>query len=214
MHPDSTLHSLPWVLTEGVPWPAKQAACVRPLQVASSQPYGTSAEVYSFSIILWQLVSHEVPYSGMNAATFHRRVVVDGLRPPLSKAWPAPLSRLLAECWSCNPTERPAMEDVTPSARPPHHTSLAPPRPASQVPLSLTHHAPPCVTRTLASHCIGGPTIARYSRCTQAIKGMGSYKLHAGGPAVRLRGRVAVGDGSQLAYRAGLYRRQTQMAKI
>ena len=32
-------------------------------EVSNSQPYGTSAELYSFAIILWQLVSHEVRVS-------------------------------------------------------------------------------------------------------------------------------------------------------
>lgn len=77
-------------------------------QVAMSQPYGPSAEVYSFAIILWQLVSHQVPYAGLSSNAFHKRVVLEGARPPLgNKAWPAPLSQLFAECWS-TPTERPA----------------------------------------------------------------------------------------------------------
>jgi hypothetical protein len=88
-------------------------------QVAMSQPYGPSAEVYSFAIILWQLVSHQVPYAGVSSNAFHKRVVLEGARPPLgNKAWPAPLSQLFAECWS-TPTERPAMEDVTPPPNPP-----------------------------------------------------------------------------------------------
>ena len=76
------------------------------------QPYGTSAELYSFAIILWQLVSHKVPHAGLGSAAFHRRVIREGARPPLNKTWPAPLSQLLSECWSPTPSERPAIEEV------------------------------------------------------------------------------------------------------
>ena len=53
--------------------------------MSNSQPYGTSAELYSFAIILWQLVSHKMPYAGLGSAAFHRHVIQEGARPPLNK---------------------------------------------------------------------------------------------------------------------------------
>jgi hypothetical protein len=99
------------------------------------QPYGTSAELYSFAIILWQLVSHEVPHAGLSSAAFHRRVIQEGARPPLNKTWPAPLSQLLSECWSPTPSERPAIEEVTPPPDPHYHRNPAAPRAAPSAPL-------------------------------------------------------------------------------
>jgi len=106
------------------------------------QPYGTSAELYSFAIILWQLVSHKVPHAGLGSAAFHRRVIREGARPPLNKTWPAPLSQLLSECWSPTPSERPAIEEVkTPpdphtSTLQPGHTLCPQPRPHTLCPRS------------------------------------------------------------------------------
>lgn len=54
-------------------------------EVARSRPYGTSAEVYSFGILLWQLASHERPFAGMDMQRHARQVVDGGQRPPLKK---------------------------------------------------------------------------------------------------------------------------------
>lgn len=128
-------------------------------EVAMSQPYGTSAEVYSFAIILWQMISHEVPYAGLGSTAFHRRVVQEGFRPPLgNKAWPAPLSQLLAECWSRTPTERPAIEEVTPP-RPTHYhrnpTTHTPSSPTCTLsyPLPLTPYTTALTRLLLVCRC-------------------------------------------------------------
>ena len=61
-------------------------------EVARSRPYGTSAEVYSFGILLWQLASHERPFAGMDMQRHARQVglaaawcvvLVDNTPPPL-----------------------------------------------------------------------------------------------------------------------------------
>ena len=44
-------------------------------EVARSRPYGTSAEVYSFGILLWQLASHERPFAGMDMQRHARQGV-------------------------------------------------------------------------------------------------------------------------------------------
>ena len=35
-------------------------------EVASSKPYNQKADVYSFGMILWELVAYEKPFNGMN----------------------------------------------------------------------------------------------------------------------------------------------------
>ena len=49
--------------------------------MATSQPYGSSAEVYSMGVILWQLASHDRPFAGMNMDMFRERVVMGALPP-------------------------------------------------------------------------------------------------------------------------------------
>ena len=81
-------------------------------EVAGRRAYGSSAEVYSFSIILWQLLSHTRPFAGMGMARFAEQVVEGGYRPPLKKSWPPQLCALLSEGWHEEPSRRPRMADV------------------------------------------------------------------------------------------------------
>ena len=81
-------------------------------EVAACQPYGASSEVYSFCIILWQLLSHERPYAGLDMKGFQRQVVHGGQRPPLKKSWPPQLSAMLADGWHADPCVRPTMAEV------------------------------------------------------------------------------------------------------
>lgn len=69
-------------------------------EVASSQPYNQKADVYSFGIILWELVAYEKPYSGMNREEFYEKVVHSGLRPEITKKFPDDLANLIRNCWS------------------------------------------------------------------------------------------------------------------
>jgi len=83
-------------------------------EVALSQRYGASAEVYSFAVILWQLASHQRPYGGLSLDAFKTRVVEGGVRPPLQRSWPQPLATLISECWDQDPARRPTFTEVCP----------------------------------------------------------------------------------------------------
>lgn len=69
-------------------------------EVASAQPYNQKADVYSFGIILWELVAYEKPFSGMNREEFYEKVVHSGYRPEITKKFPDDLASLIRDCWS------------------------------------------------------------------------------------------------------------------
>lgn len=81
-------------------------------EVAASRPYGAPAEVYSFAIILWQLLAHEKPFAGFDMSAFKKLVVEQHHRPSIKKGWPPQLGALLKECWHKEPTLRPSMREV------------------------------------------------------------------------------------------------------
>ena len=81
-------------------------------EVALSRPYSGRAEVFSFATIVWQLVSRQRPFRGLNVRTFEARVALDGERPKVPKSWPPKLGELLRDCWRAEAAERPSFADV------------------------------------------------------------------------------------------------------
>lgn len=68
-------------------------------EVADARPYNHKVDVYSFGMIVWELLSYEKPFEGMDRQQFYERVVHGGERPPLSKRLPVKWSQLITQCW-------------------------------------------------------------------------------------------------------------------
>mmetsp|Transcript_28507 Transcript_28507/g.53870 ORF Transcript_28507/g.53870 Transcript_28507/m.53870 type:complete len:409 (+) Transcript_28507:385-1611(+) len=81
-------------------------------EVADCQPYNQKADVYSFGIILWELVAFKKPYDGMNREEFYSRVVHGGERPLINKKWPEDLTELMKSCWDAEVVQRPNFSDI------------------------------------------------------------------------------------------------------
>lgn len=80
--------------------------------MADALPYNHKADVYSFGIILWEIIAAKKPFDGLNRDQFYERVVHGGERPPLNKKWPQELSQLLTECWSEDIEKRPTFSAI------------------------------------------------------------------------------------------------------
>jgi serine/threonine protein kinase len=80
-------------------------------EVALNQPYTETADVYSFSILLWQIAKLDMPYAGISDEMIERKVVHCGFRPKIDPKWPNAVRRLLQDCFASNP-RRPKMDVV------------------------------------------------------------------------------------------------------
>ncbi|ESW15518.1 hypothetical protein PHAVU_007G078800 [Phaseolus vulgaris] len=81
-------------------------------EVINHQPYDQKADVFSFSIVLWELVTAKVPYDTMTplqAALGVRQ----GLRPELPKHGHFKLIELMQRCWEAIPIDRPSFNEIT-----------------------------------------------------------------------------------------------------
>ena len=83
-------------------------------EVALEQPYNETADVYSWSLIMWQCASHNRPFDEMSLMAFHERVAKQGQRPPLRKTWPPALGSLLTAAWAADPLTRPTFAEIVP----------------------------------------------------------------------------------------------------
>jgi serine/threonine protein kinase len=81
-------------------------------EVARSEPYNLTADVYSFGLLLWQVCSLDLPYDGMNRQDHSEMVVHGNERPPLDPNWSTPLRILMKRAWEPDPAVRPSMDSI------------------------------------------------------------------------------------------------------
>ncbi|EFJ46036.1 hypothetical protein VOLCADRAFT_105682 [Volvox carteri f. nagariensis] len=73
----------------------------------------TSVDVYSFGVLMWELLMCTTPYAGMSAKDIPRQVIRHHLRPTFHPLAPPDYCALAVRCWSAKPERRPtAMELV------------------------------------------------------------------------------------------------------
>jgi serine/threonine protein kinase len=81
-------------------------------EVARSEPYNLSADVYGFALVLWQVMSLELPYDGMNRQDHAELVVYGDERPVIDSSWSTPIRILMKRSWEQNPLTRPTMDSI------------------------------------------------------------------------------------------------------
>merc|ERR1711862_894985 len=81
-------------------------------EVVLSKSYNESADVFSFGVLLWQIVSSVTPYDDYTVPMYEENVVAHGYREPIKPTWPKDLSELIALCWDTNPRIRPTFDYV------------------------------------------------------------------------------------------------------
>jgi len=86
-------------------------------EVAEMVPYNFSADVYSFGIIFWQILSCDEPYKSYTYNMIENYVIKKGYRPKTNPNWRKPWTDLTISCWDKNPSMRPSFEDVLRSLR-------------------------------------------------------------------------------------------------
>ena len=69
-------------------------------EVALGRPYNLKADVYSFGILLWQMLSLQTPFDGYSIRVHKKKVVEDGARPNINTNWPTDVVFVMRQCWS------------------------------------------------------------------------------------------------------------------
>jgi serine/threonine protein kinase len=82
-------------------------------EIVEMEPYDNRCDVYSYGILLWELLSLKRAFPGYTRKEFVLRVVRNNERPSIKRSWP-PLTRVaIAESWDRLPQKRPDMKRVS-----------------------------------------------------------------------------------------------------
>lgn len=82
-------------------------------EVFEGSVYSEKCDVFSWGIILWEVVSRRKPFDEIGGPAFRIMWAVhQGTRPPKIRGLPKPLDALMTRCWSKEHSQRPSMEEV------------------------------------------------------------------------------------------------------
>jgi serine/threonine protein kinase len=82
-------------------------------EIVKCLPYGFSADIYSFSILLWQIFSLQTPFPHINVRKHYEEVVIKHKRPNKHAAKLSPmLCNMMTSGWHHEPSQRPSFSQI------------------------------------------------------------------------------------------------------
>ncbi|KAK4369873.1 hypothetical protein RND71_009348 [Anisodus tanguticus] len=89
-----------------LPWMAPE------LLNGSSNLVSEKVDVFSFGIVLWELLTGEEPYAELHYGAIIGGIVSNTLRPPMPESCDPDWKSLMERCWSAEPSERPNFTEI------------------------------------------------------------------------------------------------------
>ncbi|GAB0092989.1 Mitogen-activated protein kinase kinase kinase [Sergentomyia squamirostris] len=83
-----------------------------PPEVIKCGTYSKASDVWSYGVLLWELLTGETPYKGFDSLSVAYGVAVNTLALPIPKTCPEAWGKLMKSCWECDPHSRPSFKEI------------------------------------------------------------------------------------------------------
>ncbi|KAI5065962.1 hypothetical protein GOP47_0018586 [Adiantum capillus-veneris] len=110
-----------------LPWMAPE------LLNGSSSLVSDKVDVFSFGIVMWELLTNEEPYANMHYGAIIGGIVNNTLRPPVPSWCDPAWKSLMEKCWAADPGDRPTFLEISAELR-----AMATSRPQGQTSGAVT----------------------------------------------------------------------------
>ncbi|XP_074591445.1 RAF-like serine/threonine-protein kinase PRAF [Curcuma longa] len=89
-----------------LPWMAPE------LLGGKENKYSEMVDVFSFGIVMWELITGDEPYRDMHYGAIIGGIVSDTLRPPVPESCDPEWRSLMEQCWATEPSQRPSFTEI------------------------------------------------------------------------------------------------------
>ncbi|KAJ4762119.1 hypothetical protein LUZ62_072494 [Rhynchospora pubera] len=89
-----------------LPWMAPEQLSM------SSNKVSEKIDVYSFGIVMWEILTGEEPYSGMHYGQVIVGILNNTLRPTVPASCDPNWKKLMEQCWAADPDQRPSFTEI------------------------------------------------------------------------------------------------------
>uniref|UniRef100_A0A8C4EZS9 Mitogen-activated protein kinase kinase kinase n=1 Tax=Dicentrarchus labrax TaxID=13489 RepID=A0A8C4EZS9_DICLA len=81
-------------------------------EVIRNEPVSEKVDIWSFGVVLWEMLTGEVPYKDVDSSAIIWGVGNNSLQLPVPDSCPDSFKLLLRQCWNCKPRNRPSFRQI------------------------------------------------------------------------------------------------------